>query len=66
MVSVAIVDYGVGNLRSIKKALEKTGATSIITSSSSDIKKGGCDSPTWRGLFQECDAKPRPNASIAT
>jgi glutamine amidotransferase len=39
MVSVAIVDYGVGNLRSIKRALERTGATSIITSSSSDIKR---------------------------
>jgi len=36
---VAIVDYGIGNLRSIKRALESTGATPIIASSDGDIKK---------------------------
>jgi glutamine amidotransferase len=29
---IAIVDYGVGNLRSVQKALERVGATAVITS----------------------------------
>ncbi|MGD9147593.1 MAG: imidazole glycerol phosphate synthase subunit HisH [Anaerolineae bacterium] len=29
---IAIVDYGVGNLRSVQKALERVGATAIVTS----------------------------------
>jgi len=29
---IAIVDYGVGNLRSVQKALERVGATAVVTS----------------------------------
>ncbi|WOF15908.1 imidazole glycerol phosphate synthase subunit HisH [Methanoplanus sp. FWC-SCC4] len=32
MTQVAILDYGLGNLRSVKKGLEKAGASSFITS----------------------------------
>jgi glutamine amidotransferase len=39
MVRVVIVDYGVGNLRSIKRALERAGAIPVITSSRDDIKR---------------------------
>lgn len=29
---IAIVDYGIGNLRSVQKALERVGATAVVTS----------------------------------
>lgn len=34
---IAIVDYGVGNLRSVQKALERVGATAIVTSDPADL-----------------------------
>jgi len=37
MVSLAIIDYGAGNLRSIGKALEKEGADILITSNHAEI-----------------------------
>ena len=36
---IAIIDYGMGNLRSVQKAFEKVGAKAIVTQSSHDIKK---------------------------
>ncbi len=36
---IAIIDYGMGNLRSVQKALEKMGASAIITQNPQDIKK---------------------------
>jgi len=36
---VAVVNYGVGNLRSIKRGLEKAGATVAITHSPTDLRK---------------------------
>ncbi len=36
---IAIVDYGMGNLRSVQKALEKIGSNAVITSSSREILK---------------------------
>src|SRR3990167_6073132 len=38
---IAIVDYGMGNLRSVQKAFEKSGARPKVTSSKSDIEKAG-------------------------
>ena len=37
--TIAIIDYGMGNLRSVQKALEKIGQKSIITNSHDTIKK---------------------------
>ncbi len=34
---IAIIDYGMGNLRSVQKALEKVGAQAVITQNPSDI-----------------------------
>jgi imidazole glycerol-phosphate synthase subunit HisH len=34
---IAIIDYGMGNLRSVEKALEKLGHASVITSHASEI-----------------------------
>lgn len=36
---IAIIDYGMGNLRSVQKALEKAGAGAVITSASLEIQK---------------------------
>jgi glutamine amidotransferase len=34
---IAIIDYGMGNLRSVQKAFEKIGATAVITQKEDDI-----------------------------
>ncbi len=36
---IAIIDYGMGNLRSVQKALEAVGASATITQSPKDIEK---------------------------
>ncbi len=36
---IAIIDYGMGNLRSVQKALEKAGAQAVITSNPAEIEK---------------------------
>ncbi|MBF0484031.1 MAG: imidazole glycerol phosphate synthase subunit HisH [Candidatus Omnitrophica bacterium] len=35
---IAIIDYGMGNLRSVQKAFEKAGAETVVTQKASDIK----------------------------
>ena len=37
MVAVTIIDYGIGNLRSVQKAFEKAGASPIISCRHEDI-----------------------------
>lgn len=39
MPEIAIIDYGMGNLRSVQKAIEKTGSHATITSDASEIAK---------------------------
>lgn len=39
MLRIAIVNYGVGNLRSVKRGLERSGATADITDATMDIEK---------------------------
>jgi len=36
---IAIIDYGMGNLRSVQKALESVGAQTQITQNADDILK---------------------------
>ena len=36
---IAIIDYGMGNLRSVQKALEKVGAETVITHNAVDIQE---------------------------
>ncbi|MEJ5172976.1 MAG: imidazole glycerol phosphate synthase subunit HisH [Hydrogenothermaceae bacterium] len=36
---IAVVDYGMGNLRSVQKALEKVGINAVITSNPEDLDK---------------------------
>ena len=38
---IAIIDYGMGNLRSVQKAFEKVGADAVVTDSPEDVAKAG-------------------------
>jgi glutamine amidotransferase len=38
-VSIAVIDYGAGNLRSIRRALEAAGARVTVTSDSEDVRR---------------------------
>jgi len=38
MPTISIVDYGVGNLRSVKKALESAGARAVVTCDQKDLR----------------------------
>jgi glutamine amidotransferase len=39
MPQISVVDYGVGNLRSVKRGLEKSGANVLVTHNSDDLDK---------------------------
>ena len=39
--SIAVIDYGMGNLRSVEKALEAVGAKVVVTSKARDIERCG-------------------------
>lgn len=39
MTKISVIDYGLGNLRSVKKALEKIGANVAITKNKRELKK---------------------------
>lgn len=45
---IAIIDYEMGNLRSVQKALERVGAKTVITQTPSDIQK--CDKLVLPGV----------------
>ena len=45
---IAVIDYGMGNLRSVQKALERVGAKAIVTSDPKDIKK--CEKIVFPGV----------------
>jgi len=53
-VKVAVLDHGMGNLRSVAKALEAAGATVVVTSERDTI--GSCDSlcVPGQGIFGRC------------
>jgi len=45
---IAVIDYGMGNLRSVEKALEASGARTKVTSRPSDLKR--CDKIVFPGV----------------
>jgi len=51
---IAVVDYGVGNLRSVAKALEKVGASVRVTSSASDLADAQAVVLPGVGAFARC------------
>ncbi len=51
---IAIVDYGMGNIRSVSKAFEKVGAAVKITSSLADIEDAEAIALPGVGAFKDC------------
>ncbi len=51
---IAVVDYGVGNLRSVSKALEKVGADVRVTSSPAEIESADAVVLPGVGAFAHC------------
>lgn len=51
---IAVVDYGVGNLRSVSKALERVGADVRVTSSAADIDAADAVVLPGVGAFAHC------------
>jgi len=51
---IAVVDYGVGNLRSVSKALERVGADVRVTSAATDIEKADAVVLPGVGAFAHC------------
>ena len=45
---IAVIDYGMGNLRSVQKALEVSGAKTKVTSSAKDLEK--CEKLVFPGV----------------
>jgi len=51
---IAVVDYGVGNLRSVSKALERVGADVRVTSSPADLERADAVVLPGVGAFAHC------------
>src|SRR5580704_5872136 len=57
MNEIAIVDFGMGNLRSVQKALEKTGSGAIITSDPNQVAEAPKLILPGVGAFQQAIAR---------
>ena len=57
--SIAIIDYGVGNLRSVEKALQAVGAAACLTSDPGLIREAGRLVLPGVGAFGECARRLR-------
>ena len=51
---IAVIDYGMGNLRSVQKALERVGAKTLVTSRPADIAR--CSQVVFPGVGAFGDA----------
>ncbi|QPJ66594.1 MAG: imidazole glycerol phosphate synthase subunit HisH [Candidatus Nitrohelix vancouverensis] len=51
---IAVIDYGMGNLRSVQKALEAVGATAIVTRDPSEILGAQSAVLPGVGAFKDC------------
>ena len=52
--TVAVLNYGMGNLRSVAKALEAAGATAIVTSDTSEVLRSDALCVPGQGIFGRC------------
>lgn len=64
MERVAVVDYGLGNLRSVSRGLERAGATVRVTSAPDDIRAADRIVLPGVGAFHEGMAQLRPLVEI--
>ena len=53
---IAVVDYGMGNLRSVQKALETVGARAVLTSDPDEILNARSVVLPGVGAFKDCMA----------
>ena len=53
-VNIAIIDYGMGNLRSVQKAFEKVGYPAVVTSDPAVVAKAGKIVLPGVGAFEDC------------
>ena len=53
---IAVIDYGMGNLRSVQKALEAVGARAVVTHDPEVIVKAGSVVLPGVGAFKDCMA----------
>lgn len=51
---IAVIDYGMGNLRSVQKALEKAGHDARVTSSPQAVRDAGALVLPGVGAFRDC------------
>ncbi len=51
---IAIIDYGMGNLRSVQKALEAVGANAVVTSNPNTIRDAHSVVLPGVGAFKDC------------
>jgi len=65
MPKVSVVNYGVGNLRSVKRGLEKSGAKVLITHNPKDLIESDAIVLPGVGAFTEAIKNMSPLASIA-
>jgi len=52
--TVAVLDYGMGNLRSVAKALEAAGANAVVTSETSEVSSADALCVPGQGIFGRC------------
>jgi glutamine amidotransferase len=64
MQKIAIIDYGLGNLRSIRKGLEKAGAEAYITHQEEDIRKADALVLPGVGAFKEAIKNLKPLSQV--
>jgi imidazole glycerol-phosphate synthase subunit HisH len=63
-VTVVVVDYGMGNLRSVAKALEAVGARVSIATKPEDVRNGERIVLPGQGAFRDCIANLRATGLV--
>jgi glutamine amidotransferase len=53
-VNAAVLDHGMGNLRSVSKALEATGASTVVTADRATIERADVLCVPGQGIFGRC------------
>jgi glutamine amidotransferase len=59
---IAVLDYGMGNLRSVQRALERVGGRPVVTSDPDDARRAGAVVVPGVGAFGACMANLRARA----
>jgi ATP phosphoribosyltransferase len=64
---IAIVDYGMGNRRSVEKALQRVGADPVLTADPDELRRAeGSSSPAWARSPRRCAACARSGSTTSS